>query len=1029
MDSLKSENETTYLLFDKYAAGHRGYNNKMTKDITIETLFTSDNVYVQGQTAYDLFKSQNSTGDFPENLLKHDGLYEFYYFVYSNGGVEYRFAILAVDNNKLSDILLKNEMVPESKFLMDACNYNNLYNEGGVKLIDNATKKNNTIKNAQKIVTTAILPNADSTDPIQNQPEFAKMQLFEYQKKTIKWMLNKELEKKTLCVEKGEITFGKVVYSTSKRKFTDAKSRQIIEFHGGGLIDEVGLGKTCQMLCTSMLNPLKELDYLKDGVNELRSKATLIICPNQLVGQWVREISNVIKDSSKIKAIPMFTKIHFDKYTYKDIFEADFVITSFNFLANQCFTGQFLPKISKTKSYFSNDTIYSYNDTNKVLDGMYTELKKNIKTEINSKNPCILLPYWRRVVIDEFHELFSVDKYDYMKNIVKHFRSEYKWCLTGTPFDKSDDCLLGMFDFITNYVYNDIVNPSVKIIRDELLLNDELVKFLTKSFFRRNTKLSVTEENKLLPLKENIVWLDFTNTEKMMYNAYLANPSIDKFNVTLRQLCCHPKIANEIKATIENCKSLDDIEKTMVKFYENAVINAEKRMIITKYRIQCLYRKLEIAEWKQYARTLRQIGFRIKFELNETKDIEYEKKMNELIKSLNDIDNIPTFYDYDDVLKDDDDSDPIVAKKKLIVLSNTNKNDIIKMTEKAIGDKTVERQSIEDAINEAKKKEVTIINDFKGKKLTFDYYLDVMNKLKKISAVENADDSDSDSDDEKEKCGVCIGNITGNDTGMTICKHIFCYGCIRPFVASKGKCPTCQKPVKESEIFKVVENKPKDETIEDFNGKNDLIQKVGTKLANLIYFLKKNNKHCIIFSQWDDLLHKVGDILNEYGIKNVFCRGNVWQRDKAIREFNSDDKIRVIMLSSESAASGTNLTKAEMVILLDPVYGTYEYRRNTEWQAIGRAYRTGQTKEVTVVRFIVRNTVEEEIYNMNKKNDITEKKIDKFVDSIVETHADALDLEDNEVKELQIESTKAKKAFTTKKSKKVAEGKLVDPEF
>jgi hypothetical protein len=49
-------------------------------------------------------------------------------------------------------------------------------------------------------------------------------------------------------------------------------------------------------------------------------------------------------------------------------------------------------------------------------------------------------------------------------------------------------------------------------------------------------------------------------------------------------------------------------------------------MIITKDRIQCLYRKLEIAEWKQYARTLRQIGFRIKFELNETKDIEYEKK-------------------------------------------------------------------------------------------------------------------------------------------------------------------------------------------------------------------------------------------------------------------------------------------------------------------------------------------------------------------------------------------------------------------
>jgi SNF2 family DNA or RNA helicase len=88
-------------------------------------------------------------------------------------------------------------------------------------------------------------------------------------------------------------------------------------------------------------------------------------------------------------------------------------------------------------------------------------------------------------------------------------------------------------------------------------------------------------------------------------------------------------------------------------------------------------------------------------------------------------------------------------------------------------------------------------------------------------------------------------------------------------------------------------------------------------------------------------------------------------RDKAIRDFTSKEDIKVCMLSSESAASGTNLTAASTVILLDPVYGTYEYRRNTEWQAIGRAYRMGQTKKVTVVRFIIKDTVEEEILKLN----------------------------------------------------------------
>jgi SNF2 family DNA or RNA helicase len=109
--------------------------------------------------------------------------------------------------------------------------------------------------------------------------------------------------------------------------------------------------------------------------------------------------------------------------------------------------------------------------------------------------------------------------------------------------------------------------------------------------------------------------------------------------------------------------------------------------------------------------------------------------------------------------------------------------------------------------------------------------------------------------------------------------------------------------------------------------------------------------------------------LTEHGITNLFCRGHVWQRDKAIRDFNNSNTIKVIMLSSESAASGTNLTKAEIVILLDPVYGTAEHRRNTEWQAIGRAYRMGQTKTVEVIRFVMENSVEQEIYDSNIKHD------------------------------------------------------------
>ena len=59
------------------------------------------------------------------------------------------------------------------------------------------------------------------------------------------------------------------------------------------------------------------------------------------------------------------------------------------------------------------------------------------------------------------------------------------------------------------------------------------------------------------------------------------------------------------------------------------------------------------------------------------------------------------------------------------------------------------------------------------------------------------------------------------------------------------------------------------------------------------------------------------------------------------------------MLSSRNAASGINLTIANKIILLEPVYGSFEYRKNIEEQAIGRADRIGQKSPIDVYRFII----------------------------------------------------------------------------
>ncbi|ELR18889.1 uncharacterized protein ACA1_037430 [Acanthamoeba castellanii str. Neff] len=85
-----------------------------------------------------------------------------------------------------------------------------------------------------------------------------------------------------------------------------------------------------------------------------------------------------------------------------------------------------------------------------------------------------------------------------------------------------------------------------------------------------------------------------------------------------------------------------------------------------------------------------------------------------------------------------------------------------------------------------------------------------------------------------------------------------------------------------------------------------LVQRYGSKMAHLFVYVKElvendDSNRVIIFSQWDKMLGHVGEILEDNGIATVSCRGNVYQRNKAISAFQnadaSEDQPRVLMLS------------------------------------------------------------------------------------------------------------------------------------
>jgi len=975
----------TYLIYDKYYKNHN-FNNPTTLAIKIEDIFTSNDYqeYINEQAIAEFNKFEGFyklPSDINSDINKE--IYTIYVFIKKEKEFDIKITIISVNNEKIMSYSdYKN--IPNLDFLINVCRFHTMYekarkNNGKLEIMNN----DNLTKTIDEIIAHVSTKVGEPSDPIIENPNFLKCNLYNYQKRSVNWMNKCELENTKVNYNiNDEIIFGDYYYDVVRQIFYKKTDRKILQFSGGALIDEVGLGKTIQMTTVSLLNPAKNSCYYQYP-NRLFSRATLVICPNQLCGQWKREIEKMTKNNYNI--ISILTKVHYEKYTYQDVLDADFVIVSSAFLENKCYIEKIIKNISKNKNYL------------KSMEFNLKNLEDNINSMaiLNSKNPMILFEtsvnilsiQWHRIIIDEFHELFTVNKFKHVGNILPLFKANYKWAVTGTPFNKDSICLLKMLDFVTGF--NNLYDKKIFSI-------DQIVQYMKDNFFRHNTKKSIMDEYTLQPIKETTLWLKFSSTERMMYNAYLANSNNNKFSVFLRQLCCHPKLADEIKDSLSNCKTLDDIQNKMVKHYLNGMTTAETKLNIQLIRKEVYSVLIKRYEVRRLKRILNQMGHKVYIEYLP----EIDKKLLEKLQS-NLCDDDFEYNDNLDNLSDDDKN----KKYKLapITIKESNFNKLINKTGELWTTNNITHLGMYEKLANIESRILETKKEYDGAKTTYNFYNNVLERIKKTAEkkkkVKNSD-SDSDSDDEdSEQCGICLGTIPEDDIGVTKCGHIFCYDCIKLIIPQKHQCPYCKKGIKDNEIYKISYEKPnnkkRDLTAETKN-KLELINKVGTKLANLIFFLKNSDKHTIIFSQWDNLLKKVGDILDDYGISNVFCKGNTWTRDKAIRTFNADDKIKVIMLSSDSAASGSNLTKASQVILLDPVYGNYEFRRNTEWQAIGRAHRMGQTKQVEVIRLVVKDTIEDEIYKQNIEED------KKFKDNIkiFETTDDTIDISKEQLEDL-----------------------------
>ena len=223
---------------------------------------------------------------------------------------------------------------------------------------------------------------------------------------------------------------------------------------------------------------------------------------------------------------------------------------------------------------------------------MGRKLVKNYMQYVEKGDVLFPLIHWHRIVIDEFHEIHYNNKYVYIRNILPFIKATYKWIISATPFIE-DTSLYNIIDFLTDYNNKNGSN---------ILTNDKIINYLSTDCFRKNTKKSVENEHTLPPIKEEIKWLNFSSTERIMYNAYLANNNNDIYSPYLRKLCCHPQLADETKHALSNCKSLKEIEVMMVSHYKNEVNIATEKVQMIDKRILKIENKSKNFELRQKKR-------------------------------------------------------------------------------------------------------------------------------------------------------------------------------------------------------------------------------------------------------------------------------------------------------------------------------------------------------------------------------------------------------------------------------------------
>ncbi|KAL2678983.1 hypothetical protein Neosp_009737 [[Neocosmospora] mangrovei] len=172
--------------------------------------------------------------------------------------------------------------------------------------------------------------------------------------------------------------------------------------------------------------------------------------------------------------------------------------------------------------------------------------------------------------------------------------------------------------------------------------------------------------------------------------------------------------------------------------------------------------------------------------------------------------------------------------------------------------------------------------------------------------------------------------------------------CVKPTVAEKARFAQILEQCRaEFDLMASQDSCRKTSSVLELAGQSSKLSAVVDNIKS--YGLEEDSKS-VVFTSWRTTLDTLARILstNGIGFVQVDGRNPVMDRTALLSRFCEAPDIRVLLISINTGAVGLTLTRANMVHIVEP-----QWNPAIEEQAIARVVRMGQTRPVTVFKYIM----------------------------------------------------------------------------